>query len=115
EKHAFVGLRYWGMEGGKAVISFELRGVSLPFKRSGNPGARELETPKLPERDYSQARAYLTFLSVYAEALARGQAPFVAASPIALDERAAESFLSARAEALGVPDGAFDGLAALSR
>ncbi|MFI5347635.1 MAG: hypothetical protein ACHQ51_14770 [Elusimicrobiota bacterium] len=113
EKHAFVGMRYWGMEDGKAVVSFELRGASLPFKRAANTGAREMETPKMPERDYGQARSYLTFLSVYAEALARGEAPPLAAAPIALDQAAADAYLNARAKALGVPDGAFDGLGPL--
>ncbi|MDE2143862.1 MAG: hypothetical protein KGJ84_15745, partial [Elusimicrobia bacterium] len=110
EKHAFVGLRYWGMEGGKAVISFELRGTPLPFKRTAHAGARELESPKLPERDYGPARTYLAFLAIYAEALARGEAPPVAAAPVVLDEAAADSFLNGRARALGLPESAFDGL-----
>ena len=115
EKHAFVGLRYWGMEDGKAVISFELRGASLPWKRAAKSGARELDSPARPERDYDSARSYLTFLSVYAEALARGEAPRVAAPSVALDEAAADSYLRQRAKALGMPDSAFDGLAALGR
>ena len=113
EKHAFVGLRYWGMEGGKAVISFELRGTPLPFKRNANSGAREMETPKMPERDYGPARVYLTFLAVYAEALARGEAPPVSGAPIVLNGAAADAILLARAKALGLPDGAFDGLGPL--
>lgn len=115
EKHAFVGLRYWGMEGGKAVISFELRGASLPWKRAAKSAARELDSPARPERDYDSARSYLTFLSVYAEALARGEAPRAAAPSVALDEAAADSYLRERAKALGAPDSAFDGLAALGR
>ena len=115
EKHAYVGLRYWGMENGKAVISFELRGASLPFKRNSNSGAREMDTPKLPERDYGQARSYLTFLSVYAEALARGEAPPLSAPAVVLSENATDAFLNARAKALGVPDGAFDGIGPMVR
>jgi hypothetical protein len=116
EKHAFVGFRYWGMEGGKAVVSLELRGASLPWKRVGSE--RQIkgfeEAPKL-ERDYTEARAYLTYLSLYAEALAQGRAPAVPGLPVVLDEKAADAYLAGRARELGMPDSAFDGLAAFSR
>ncbi len=116
EKHAFVGLRYWGMEAGKAVVSFELRGASLPWKRPANRAVGGgLESPSLPQRDYSGARELLTFAALYAQALARGAAPAVAQPPVVLDEAAAERILSARARALGVPDGAYDGLSAFAR
>lgn len=116
EKHAFVGFRYWGAEDGKVVVSFELRGASLPFKRSASRAAGQgMDNPSLPERDYEEARRYLTFLSLYAEALAAGRAPSVSGASRALDEAAAESYLSARAAAIGVPSGAYDGLAAMAR
>jgi hypothetical protein len=115
EKHAFVGLRYWGLEDGKAVISFELRGVSIPFKRAPGSSARGFESVEMPKRDYTAARTYLTFLTIYAESLARGKAPSVGAPSVVLDRAAAEDYLRARARALGVPDGAYDGLEAFSR
>lgn len=115
EKHAFVGLRYWGMEDGKAVVSFELRGVSLPWKRTGRPGARDLESPSKPERDYASAQAALTFVSLYAEALSRGEAPRTPVPSVSLDEAAADAYLRGRARALGVPESAFDGVAAFAR
>lgn len=116
EKHAFVGLRYWGMENGNAVVSFELRGASLPWKRPASRMVQGgLESPSLPKRDYSGARELLTFAALYAQALARGQAPAVAQAPVVLDEAAAQRVLTARARALGVPVGAFDGLSAFAR
>jgi hypothetical protein len=116
EKHAFVGLRWWGMEDGKAVVSLELRGASIPWKARPSRMVSGVDDsiPK-PERDYAEARAYLTYLSVYAEALARGAAPAAPAPSRALDEAAADAVLGARAKALGVPDGAFDGIAAFAR
>ena len=116
EKHAFVGLRYWGMEEDRAVVSFELRGASLPWKRPANRAVGGgLESPSLPQRDYSGARELLTFAALYAQALSRGAAPAVAQAPVVLDEAAAEGVLSARARALGMPDGAYDGLSAFAR
>lgn len=115
EKHAFVGLRYWGMEGGKAVVSFELRGVSIPWKRAPQRAVGGLESPSAPERNYDEARQYLTFAALYAEALARGEAPAARQKSVELDESAADAYLAARAKALGMPDGAFDGLAAFAR
>jgi len=115
EKYAFVGLRYWGQEDGKTVISFELRGATPQFKPAANGGARELSTPELPKRDFAPSRSYLTFLSLYAEALARGEAPPVPASSVAMDAAAAETYLKSAAKEMGVPDGGFDGLDALSR
>jgi hypothetical protein len=115
EKHAFVGFRYWGMEGGKAVVSLELRGASLPWKRAPQSLVQGMDSAPKPERDYEAARADLTMLSLYAEALARGEAPRVPVRSAVLDEAAAERALQARARELGVPDGAYDGLAAFAR
>jgi hypothetical protein len=115
EKHAFVGLRWWGMESGKAVISFELRGVTIPWKRAPQRAVSGLESPSAPQRDYDEAREYLTFVSLYAEALARGEAPAVSQKSVVFDEAAADALLASRAKALGMPDGAFDGLAAFAR
>jgi hypothetical protein len=116
EKHAFVGLRYWGMEGGSAVVSFELRGAAIDWKRAPSKMVMGADDGvPAPERDYGQARTYLASLALYAEALARGAAPAAPASSVVLDEAAADALLAARAKALGVPDGAFDGLAAFSR
>jgi hypothetical protein len=114
EKHAFVGLRWWGLEDGKAAVSLELRGAGLPFK-SASRTVSGVDSGRMPERDYSEARTYLTVLSLYAEALARGEAPAVPVRPVVLDAPAADALLSARAAALGLPAGAFDGLAALAR
>ncbi|MFI5361535.1 MAG: hypothetical protein ACHQ49_06155 [Elusimicrobiota bacterium] len=115
EKHSFVGFRYWGMENGKAVVSLELRGTSLPWKKSSNPMVAGLESPERPERDYSEARAQLTFLALYAEALARGDAPRVPIKSVVIDEAAAEAALQAAARELGMPSSAYDGLGALAR
>jgi hypothetical protein len=116
EKHAFVGFRYWGMENGKAVVSLELRGASLPWKREGaSRMVQGVDNPSLPKRDYAAARAYLTFLALYAESVARGEAPRVPVKPVVIDEAAADAAMRARAAELGVPDSAFDGLGALAR
>jgi hypothetical protein len=115
EKHAFVGFRYWGMENGSAVVSLELRGASLPWKRPANRMVQGVDAPVKPERDYDEARAYLTFLSLYAEALARGRAPRIPVNSAVLDETAAESALRAQARELGMPESAYDGLGALAR
>jgi hypothetical protein len=114
EKHAFVGLRYWGLENGKAVISFELRGTSIPWKKRGSSSmARggELEGAPAPERDYSQPQYYLTFLSLFAEKVAAGRAPRAPALSPGLDLARAESLLEARARERGVPADAYFGVA----
>lgn len=116
EKHAFVGFRYWGMEGGRAVVSLELRGASLPWKRAGSERQiKGFEEPPKMERDYAEARAFLSYLSLYAQALAQGRAPAVPVLPVVLDEAAADAYLSGRAQAIGMPESAFDGLRAFSR
>jgi hypothetical protein len=127
EKHAFVGLRYWGKDGswtkegglepgdGKAVVSFELRGAAIPWKKSSNGLGRGVEASETPRRDYAPIRATLTYLSVYAEALARGEAPRAAATSVVLNEAAADAMMRERARTLGVPDPAYDGLAAFAR
>jgi hypothetical protein len=114
EKHAFVGFRYWGTENGKAVVSLELRGASLPWKRPAN-AAKGLENPELPKRDYEEARSYLTILSLYAEALSRGNAPRVPVESAVIDENAAEAAMREQAKELGMPASAYDGLGALAR
>ncbi|HXT00117.1 MAG TPA: hypothetical protein VN915_05545 [Elusimicrobiota bacterium] len=115
EKHAFVGFRYWGMEGDKAVVSLEFRGTDIPWKRKTSSMVQGMDSPDLPKRDYSQARAYLTFLSLYAEALARGDAPKLTLESTIVDEAAAEASLRARAAEMGMPESAYDGLGALAR
>jgi hypothetical protein len=115
EKHAYVGFRYWGMEGGNAVVSIELRGVSIPWKRAPQAAVRGAESIPKPERDYDEARAYLTYAALFAQALARGAAPDAGRRSVVLDEAAADDLLAARARVLGVPVGAFDGLAAFAR
>ncbi len=111
EKHAFVGFRYWGLEEGQAVVSFELRGVSVPLTRSARVIAVEGAQDN-PRRDYSEARRELYSLAAFASAVARGEASASPAPRVVLDERAADASLSAKAAGLGLP---FDGLAALSR
>ena len=115
EKHAFVGFRYWGMEGDKAVVSLELRGASLPWKVPRENNAKGIENPVKPERDYTQARAYLTFLSLYAEALARGDAPRLPMGSAVVDEASAEAAMRKQAAEIGMPETAYDGLGALAR
>ncbi|MFI5363679.1 MAG: hypothetical protein ACHQ49_17070 [Elusimicrobiota bacterium] len=115
EKHSFVGFRYWGMEDGKAVVSLELRGTSMPWKQQTNTMVQGLEAPTKAERDYSEARAYLTFLALYAEALARGSVPRVPASSVVIDEKAADAALHEAARELGMPLSAYDGQAAFVR
>jgi hypothetical protein len=115
EKHAFVGFRYWGMEGDKAVVSLELRGASLPWKRPANKMVQGVDNPVKPERSYDEARAYLTFLSLYAEALARGNAPALPMAAAVVDEASAEAAMRRQAAELGMPQSAYDGLGALAR
>ncbi|MBI2386590.1 MAG: hypothetical protein HYV14_11310 [Elusimicrobia bacterium] len=114
EKHAFVGLRWWGMENGKAVVSLELRGASLPFK-GRKSAARDMETAELPKRDYGEAERWLSLLSAYAESLAKGTAPKAARRPLVLDAAAADALLAARAAKRGMPPGSYLPAGELSR
>ncbi len=77
--------------------------------------AKGIENAVKPERDYSQAESYLTYLSLYAEALAEGRAPRVPLESAVVDESAAEAAMREQAEELGVPASAYDGLGALAR
>lgn len=115
EKHSFVGLRYWGAEYGKLVVSFELRGANLPFKARRQALVRDMENPSKPERDYTEARYWLTLLTLYAEKLAQGRAPALDERPIVLDAAAADAMLAARAQQLGMPAGAYYGVADFAR
>ena len=115
EKHAAVGLRYWGTENGKLVVSFELRGASLPFKSRKKSMVRDMEDSALPERDYSQAQFWLTLLSLYAEKLVAGRAPALGEPPVVLDAAAADALLAARAKQLGMPAEAYYGVADFAR
>jgi len=114
EKHAFVGLRYWGTENGKLVVSLELRGASLPFK-GRKSAARDMEMAEMPKRDYGEAQRWLSLISAYAESLARGSAPRAAGRPVVLDEKAADALLAARAAKRGMPKDSYFGTAALSK
>jgi hypothetical protein len=114
EKHAFVGLRWWGMENGKAVVSLELRGASLPFK-GRKSAARDMEMAELPKRDYGEAERWLSLLSSYAESLAKGTAPKAAGRPLVLDAAAADALLAARAAKRGMPPGSYLPVAELSK
>ncbi len=114
EKHAFVGLRYWGAENGKLVVSLELRGASLPFK-GRRSAARDLEIAELPKRNYDEAQRWLSLLAAYAESLARGAAPRTAGRPTVLDEKAADALLAARAAERGLPKDSYFGAAALAK
>lgn len=115
EKHSFVGLRYWGTENGKLVVSFELRGASLPFKGRKQPMVRDMEQPAKPERDYTQAQYWLTLLTLYAEKLASGRAPALGEPPVVLDAAAADALLAAQAQRMGLPAGAYYGAADFAR
>ncbi|MCR4295700.1 MAG: hypothetical protein NUW21_09220 [Elusimicrobia bacterium] len=114
EKHAFVGLRYWGTENGKLVVSLELRGASLPFK-GRKSAARDMEIAELPKRNYDEAQRWLSLLAAYAESLARGAAPRTGARPLILDGKAADALLSARAAKRGMPKDSYFGAAALAK
>lgn len=114
EKHAFVGLRWWGMENGKAVVSLELRGASLPFK-GRKSAARDMEVAELPKRDYGEAQRWLSLLAAYGESLARGAAPRAAARPVTLDASAADALLAARAAERGMPKDSYFGAAELAK
>jgi len=114
EKHAFVGLRYWGTEGGKLVVSLELRGASLPFKASRATAAKDMGVPEIPKRDYAEAERWLSLLSAYAEMVARGAAPARASRPVVLDASAADALLAARAAKRGMPKDSYLGTAAIS-
>jgi len=115
EKHAFVGFRYWGMEGGKAVVSLEFRGTDLPWKRKRESIVQGMDGGELPKRDYSQAEAYLTFLTLYAEALSRGEAPKLPLESTVIDEASAEAMMRSIAAEIQMPESAYDGLGALAR
>lgn len=115
EKHAFVGFRYWGMEGDNAVVSLEFRGTDLPWKRKAQSIVQGMDSAELPKRDYSQARAYLAFISLYAEALARGDAPRLPLASTIVDEASAEAMMRRHAAEIGMPQSAYDGLGALAR
>jgi hypothetical protein len=113
EKHAFVGLRYWGMENGKMVVSFELRGASIPWKsrrKSSMVRGSEFDDASLPERDYSGVQYYLTFLSLYAEKLNAGRAPRQREPRLDLDARKANALIDARARQRGFPPDAYYGI-----
>lgn len=116
EKHAFVGFRFWGVEDGKLVVSFELRGASLPFKNKNRPAARDMgETPAMPERDYSEVRRFLTFVALYAEKVAAGRAPPLRGRAVGLDAAAVDRYLAVRANRMGMPRDAYYGIEDFSR
>lgn len=108
EKHAFVGLRYWGMEDGLQVVSLELRGAGVPWKarRPSALGHGMDQSPPKPERDYSQAERWLTLLSLYAESVAQGRGPVMDLPPVRLSAASADAAFAAFAREQGVPDGA---------
>ncbi|MBI5245619.1 MAG: hypothetical protein HY923_00435 [Elusimicrobia bacterium] len=109
EKHAFVGLRYWGMENGLQVVSLELRGTSVPWKarRQSAMGHGMDQAPPKPERDYSSAERWLTMLSLYAESVAQGRGPVMDVPPVRLSAADADAAFAAFAREHGVADGAF--------
>ena len=114
EKHAFVGLRYWGTENGRLVVSLELRGASIPFK-ARKSAARDMDVAETPRRDYGEAQRWLSLIASYAESLARGDAPRAAGRPVVLDEAAADALLAARASERGMPKGSWFGTADMSK
>lgn len=105
EKHAFVGMRYWGMEEGKYVISLEFRGVNLPWKpRGGSSATKGMEMPvAAPERDYSDAERWLTMISAYSESVVEGRAPRAGLKTVTLDAAAVDAQFAAWAELQGQP------------
>lgn len=114
EKHAFIGLRYWGMEDGKMVVSFELRGASLPWK-ARRAAARDMDTPSLPQRDYTELTRWLSVVAAYGELVAAGRAPRLGEPSVTLDAAKADAMLAARAAERGMPKGSYYGLADFSR
>jgi hypothetical protein len=109
EKHSFVGLRYWGTEGGNIVLSFELRGAAIPWKQSKR-AVRDLDSVSRPERDYTAVQYYLTFLSLYAQRLSQGRAPAIKETPIDLDASRADELIRARAQERAIPADAYFGV-----
>lgn len=109
EKHAFVGLRYWGMEDGLQVVSLELRGASIPWKarRQSAMGHGMDQAPPKPERDYSSAERWLTLLSLYAESVAQGRGPVLDLPPVRLSAADADGMFAAFAREQGVAEGTF--------
>ncbi|MCX5796395.1 MAG: hypothetical protein NTY77_12960 [Elusimicrobia bacterium] len=116
EKFAFVAFRYWGLEDGRMVVSFELRGANIPWKSQKRPGGGQFDAdlPK-PERDYSEVERYLSFLVLYADRLSRGAAPGVSEPALRLDLAAAEQTIAERARQKGMQPGDYLDLAAFSR
>ncbi|MBI5238967.1 MAG: hypothetical protein HY926_00700 [Elusimicrobia bacterium] len=116
EKFAFVAFRYWGLEDGRLVVSFELRGANIPWKHHRRAGGGQFDTdvPK-PERDYSEVERYLTFLVLYADRLARGTAPALSEPSLRLDLAAADQALAERARKKGLQPEDYLDLTAFSK
>lgn len=117
EKHAFVGLRWWGMEDGKAVVSLELRGAGFPWKprpQSAMGHGMETSAPK-PERDSTKAEKWLTVLSLYAESVAAGRGPALGSAPTVLSAAKADAVFAAYARERGVADGSFTPYSAMAK
>jgi hypothetical protein len=110
EKFAFLAFRYWGVEDGKIVFSFELRGVGIPQRRLGSRTAvghgMEGMNPDF-QRDYSEPEKRLAFLMLFADALTRGDAPALDVPRVKLDDAAAEALIARRAAERGIPRDAY--------
>jgi hypothetical protein len=114
EKHAYLGVRWWGMENGLAVISLELRGASLPFKRE-SPAMRGVEgSGSKMIRDYSHIERWLAQIASAAGRLGAGAYAPAASSEIVLDDAAAAAKLSEISAARGAPAVTVADLEALS-
>lgn len=115
EKHAFVGLRYWGTRAGQATVSLELRGASLPWRRPPGSG-RGIEGAGVPEprRDYAPLERALGQLALIADRLRNGGLGVEPEAPVVLDADAAARTLSALSAERGAPPVSAADLAALS-
>ncbi len=114
EKHAYLGVRWWGMENGLAVISLELRGASLPFKRE-SPAMRGVEGSGAKMiRDYSHVERWLARVAAEAGRLSAGATRPAGSAGVELDDAAAAAALSKLSAERGGPPVAVADLEALS-
>ncbi|UPT75650.1 MAG: hypothetical protein M0D55_08250 [Elusimicrobiota bacterium] len=114
EKHAYLGVRWWGLENGLAVISLELRGASLPFKRE-SPAMRGVEgSGSKMIRDYTHIERWLGTIATAAGRLSAGATRPAPSAEIELDEAAAAAALSKISESRGAPAVTVADLEALS-
>ncbi|MBI4348110.1 MAG: hypothetical protein HY553_14730 [Elusimicrobia bacterium] len=104
EKHAFLGVRYWGTVDGRTTVSLELRGASLPWTRESSQGLRfEGGNVGSAHRDYSGLERRLAQVALLADRARNGELPEARGDPPILDADAAVRTLSELSVARGGP------------